>query len=74
MNNIKRGPSDVKIEEAGRRLNRSYTWIYERLERIEDYTYRYKGVIFIREEGLRLLQDMNALAPKRGRPRKTSIA
>jgi len=60
------------IQEAARRLNRSYTWVYERLvdTPVEKHTYRYKGVIFIRAVGLQLLQDMNAHAPKRGRPRK----
>jgi hypothetical protein len=68
-----RQDGDVMIQEAARRLNRSYTWVYYRLvdPKIEPHTYRYKGVIFIRAPGLQLLQDMNAHAPRRGRPRKT---
>lgn len=72
-NEIVRDSADMKIGEVARRLNRGYTWVYDRLEKIAEYTYRYKGVIFIRERGLKLLQDMNATAPKRGRPRKESV-
>ena len=66
-----RKDGDIMIQDAARRLNRSYTWVYYRLPELGKNTYRYKGVIFIRAAGLIELQEMNARAPRRGRPRKT---
>lgn len=67
-----RQPGDMMITEAAARLNRGYTWVYERLPRIHTQVYRYKGVIFIRQAGFCQLQEFNARAPRRGRPRKVN--
>lgn len=47
-----RKDGDIMIQDAARRLNRSYTWVYYRLPELGKNTYRYKGVIFIRAAGL----------------------
>lgn len=64
-------PTDLMIREAAVRLRRSYSWVYEKLTRLETSDcYRYKGVLFIRDRGFRKLTALSIEAPKRGRPRK----
>jgi hypothetical protein len=71
--NVVRKPSDLMLAEIARRLKRSYSWVYQHLEKLDlDQCYRYKGALFVRESGFRALEKMSASGPKRGRPRKSS--